>query len=78
MGEEGTTLFQIVVSTRAAVSRALGDDKHRRFLIVDSFEPHLLEKALKDHISSQEGHTWDEIVGRLRRNMYWEYEKQWS
>ncbi len=40
-GEEGTACFQVLVTTPAAVSRAKGDDKHRRFLVVDSFDPEL-------------------------------------
>jgi hypothetical protein len=77
-GQEGTTLFQVLVATPASVSRATGNDKHRRVLIVESFEPRALESALRDHVSSLTTHTWDEIVERLRCNMYWEYEKKWS
>jgi hypothetical protein len=77
-GQKGTTLFQVLVATPAAVSRAKGKDKHRRVLVVESFEPQALEAALRDHVSSVAAHTWDEIVERLRRNMYWEYEKRWS
>jgi hypothetical protein len=47
-------------------------------LVVESFEPQALETALRDHVSSCGAHTWDEIVERLRRNMYWEYEKERS
>jgi hypothetical protein len=77
-GQEGTTLFQVLVATPAAVSRAKGNDKHRRILVVDSFEPEALAAALKDHVSSLRADTWDEVVEQLRRNMYWEYEQRWS
>jgi hypothetical protein len=77
-GEEGTTLFQVLVATPAAVSRARGKDKDRRVLVVDSFEPVALAQGLKDYVASAGGHTWDEIVQRLRNCMYWEYEKRWS
>ena len=77
-GQEGSNLFQVLVATPAAVSRAKGNDKHRRVLIVESFEPQALETALRDYVASLAAHTWDEIVERLRCNMYWEYEKRWS
>jgi hypothetical protein len=77
-GREGTTLFQVLVATAAAVARAKGTDKHRRVLVVESFEPQTLAAALRDHVSSLVAHTWDEIVEQLRCNMYWEYEKRWS
>jgi len=77
-GQEGSNLFQVLVATPAAVSRAKGNDKHRRVLIVESFEPQAIETALRDHVASLAAHTWDEIVERLRCNMYWEYEKRWS
>jgi len=75
-GQEGTTLFQALIATPAAASRAKGDDRHRRVLIVDSFEPHALAAALRDHVSLITAHTWDDIVERLRRTMYWEYEER--
>jgi hypothetical protein len=77
-GEEGTTSFQVLVATPAAVSRAKGNDKHRRLLVVESFEPRVLETALRTHVSSLTAHTWDEIVKRLQCNMYWEYENTQS
>jgi hypothetical protein len=77
-GQEGSTLFQVLVTTPAAVARAKGNDKQRRFLVVESFEPELLAKSLREYVSSVACHTWDEIVERLRAHMYWEYEKRWS
>jgi hypothetical protein len=77
-GQEGSDLFQVLIATPAAISRAKGNDKHRRVLVVESFEPEALQTALKAHVSNLAGHTWDEIVEQLRRNMYWEYEKRWS
>jgi hypothetical protein len=77
-GQAGTTLFQVLAATPAAVSRAKGNDKQRRVLLVDSFEPDVLAAALKDYVSSIAAHTWNDIVEQLRRSMYCEYEKQWS
>jgi hypothetical protein len=77
-GQEGSDLFQVLVTTPAAVSRAKGHDKHRRFLVVESFEPELLARSLREYVSSATSPTWDRIVERLRVHMYWEYEKRWS
>src|SRR2546421_396308 len=77
-GDKGSTSFQVLVTTPAAVSRATGDSKHRRFLVVDFFEPDAVAKALQEHISAITGNTWDEIIEKLRRSMYWEYEDKWS
>jgi hypothetical protein len=77
-GREGTDLFQVLAATPAAVSRAKGDDKHRRILVVDSFEPADLARELREYVSSVTAHTWDEIVEQLRRTMYWEYERNYS
>jgi hypothetical protein len=76
-GEQGSTLFQVLLATPAAVSRAKGNDKHCRVLVVESFEPQALQTALRNHVANLSSHTWDEIVEQLRRNMYWEYEA-WS
>jgi Immunity protein 8 len=77
-GDVGTYSFQVLVATPAAVTRAKGGVAGRRFLVVDSFEPEALAAALRDYVSSQAAHTWDDIIAKLRRNMYWEYEKRWS
>lgn len=77
-GQAGTTLFQVLAATPAAVSRAKGNDKQRRVLLVDSFEPDVLAAALKDYVSSIAAHTWNDIVEQLRHSMYCENEKQWS
>ena len=77
-GQEGSYLFQVLVATPAAVTRARKDDGHRRVLVVDSFAPDDLAAALKEHVSSITAPTWDGIVEQLQRTMYWEYEKRWS
>ena len=73
-GQVGTTLFQALVATHTAVSRAREKYKNRRVLVVESFEPQMLEAELRKHVESCAAHTWDVIVERLRCNMYWEYE----
>jgi hypothetical protein len=77
-GQEGTDLFQVLVATPRAVTRARGDDKDRRLLVVESFEPANLARALTDYVASVKAVTWDGIVEQLRHEMYWEYEKRWS
>jgi Immunity protein 8 len=51
-GHEGTTLFQVLITTPPAAGRAKGNDKDRRILIVDSFEPDLLRAALTEYVAS--------------------------
>ena len=77
-GHEGVDLFQVLAVTSAAVSRAKGNDKQRRVLVVESFEPEALSAALRSHVSALVAPTWEDIVERLRCDMYWEYERQWS
>jgi hypothetical protein len=77
-GDKGSTAFQVLVTTPAAVTRAKGDSKHRRFLLVDSFEPDAVAKALREYVAGISAHTWDEIVEKLQRCMYWEYGDKWG
>jgi hypothetical protein len=77
-GEKGTTLFQVVVATPAAVQRAKQYNHRSRVLVVESFQPDQLEFALRQHVSAQAALTWEQIVERLRRHMYWEHEREWS
>jgi hypothetical protein len=74
-GEDGTETFQVLVSTPAAVSRAKGDRKRFRGIIVDEFKPDIIRKSLTDYVSSVVGISWSEVVEQLRRWMYWEYEE---
>ena len=77
-GDKGCDLFQVLVTTPAAVSRAKLDCKrhHKEFrcLLVETFEPDVIAKALRDHVSGLTALTWDGLVKQLRRSMYWEYE----
>jgi len=75
-GHEGTNSFSVLVATPAAVTRAKGDNKHYRILVVDWFEPEAIAAALNEHVSSIVAHTWDEILRQLQRTMYYEYEKR--
>jgi hypothetical protein len=73
-GDPGTELFQVLVATPAAVSRARGKSGRFRGIVVDSFEPEAVAAALHEHVSSVEGHSWRQMVEQLRRCMLWEYE----
>lgn len=73
-GQVETTLFQALVATHTALSRVKEKYNNRRVLVVESFEPQILETELRKHVESCAAHTWDGIVERLRCEMYWEYE----
>ena len=45
-GFEGTTLFQVLVATPAALASATGNDRSRRVLVVETFTPDLIEDCL--------------------------------
>ncbi|MFO0826309.1 MAG: Imm8 family immunity protein [Gemmataceae bacterium] len=73
-GALGTDLFQVCVSTPAAVGRACQAGKPFRGLVVDSFDPNLIQPLLTELVSSTVGNTWEEIVDQLNETMVWEYE----
>jgi hypothetical protein len=73
-GEAGAEIFQVLVATPAAVSRAKGDRKGFRGIIVGEFNPEIIEKALRDYVSNTTGSSWPEIVEQLRHSLVWEYE----
>jgi hypothetical protein len=73
-GDPGTDLFQVLVSTPAAASRARGDAKQFHGIIVESFEPTVIAQALREHVASVNGLSWQELVDQLRRKMHWESE----
>jgi len=73
-GGSGGDLFQVLVTTPAAVSRSRRGTCDFRVLVVDSFEPEVIARAIRDYVASVTGNTWDELVTQLQRVMYWEYE----
>jgi len=73
-GDPGSDLFQVLVATPAAISRAKGNSARFRGLVVDSFEPSIIAETLRDHIASLQAHTWDGMVDQLRCTMHWEFE----
>ena len=73
-GGTGADLFEVLVSTPAAASRARGPNRKFVGIIVESFEPRLILQTLHDHVSAVSGASWEDIVAQLRVTMRWEYE----
>jgi hypothetical protein len=77
-GDPGTEIFQVLVATPAAVSRAKVDRGEFRGIIVESFEAEIIANALREHVSAVTGGDWHAIVEKLRQCMLWEYEGMWG
>ena len=73
-GDPGTEIFQVLVATPAAVSRAKGNRGRFQGIIVESFEPEIIVNTLHEFVSSVTGNNWSEIVDQFRRAMFWENE----
>lgn len=76
-GFEGTTLFQVLISTPDAVARATGENPERRVLVVETFEPAEILRRIRTLLASAQGENWNEMVEQLQASMYWEHERQW-
>ncbi|MBY0521900.1 MAG: immunity 8 family protein [Gemmataceae bacterium] len=73
-GESGADMFEVLIATPAAVSRARPASGPFRGIIVESFEPDAIARKLKALVSSVTGKNWTDIVAQLRHSMRWEYE----
>jgi len=73
-GDPGADNFQVLIATPAAISRAKGESRTFRGLVVEMFEPAVIAQTLRDQISSLQALTWEDLVDQLRRTMLWEYE----
>jgi hypothetical protein len=73
-GDPGTNYFQVLVSTPAAAGRARDKDRYFRGILVDTFEPAVIEQTLRTYVESLHGVDWQDLVDQLRRVMLWEYE----
>jgi|SRR5215212_1574834 len=73
VGHHGSDLFQIVVATPAGLRERKKKEKFVG-LIVDRFEPSLVEQAIQNFVADCEANTWEETVNNLRSRMHWEYE----
>src|SRR4051794_11871637 len=72
-GDLGADLFQVVVATPTGIRQR---QEKGRFvgLVVDRFEPKLVETAIRDFVASCKALTWSGVVDSLRTRMRWEYE----
>ncbi len=72
-GDVGADLFQVAVATRMGVRQRRKKGKFIG-LVVDRFEPKLVEAAIGDFVASCKAPTWAGVVDLLRMRMRWEYE----
>jgi hypothetical protein len=72
-GDVGADLFQVVVATPTAIRQRR---EKGRFvgLVVDRFEPKLVETAIREFVASCKALTWSGVLDLLRTRMQWEYE----
>lgn len=64
---------QVCIATPRDISRI----RNRGFvpgIMVDKFDPAIVEKAIRDRIDSIRVQSWEQLVDRLREFMHWEYE----
>ena len=72
-GIEGTSNFQVCVSTARAVSRVKLAGSTAG-IIVDRFDAETVGTAIHERVNSIKAHAWHQIVDELRTFMLWEYE----
>ena len=71
-GASGADLFQVAVATY----RGLEARRHKsKFvgLVVDVFEPRVIEQAIEDFVAAAEASTWEAVVEQLQTTMRWEF-----
>jgi Immunity protein 8 len=76
-GEEGVDLFQLTVCSRTALAAQplpKGFAFQRHSLVVEAWDPRLVERALSDLCLRTEGQDWPDVAQRLARFLYWEFE----
>jgi hypothetical protein len=72
-GDPGADLFQVAVATPLGVKQRRTKDKFVG-LVIDRFEPLLVERAIREFVASTQALKWEGIVDLLRTKMRWEYE----
>jgi hypothetical protein len=68
----GADLFQVAIAT----SRGLKARRHKtKFvgLVVDEFDPRVIEQTIQEFVASIEAPTWEAIVEQLQTTMQWEF-----
>lgn len=76
-GEEGAELFQFTVcspSWLAAAPLPKGFAFQRHTLLLERWDPGLVERAITDLCRRTEGQSWDELAAKLSRFGLWEFE----
>lgn len=72
-GDPGADLFQVAVATPLGLKDRRTKGKFVG-LVVDRFEPSIVESAIRDFVAQSQALTWQGIVELLRVKMRWEYE----
>lgn len=73
-GEHAADIFQVLVSTPAAVARAQGTASRFRGLIVERFEPDAVQATLRHYVTTRaDTGSWTELARELASVMDWEY-----
>jgi hypothetical protein len=76
-GEDGAVLFQFEVcspSWLAQGSLPMGFAFQRHTLLLERWDPRLLERAVRDLCRRTDDEGWAEIAGKLSRYGLWEFE----
>jgi Immunity protein 8 len=73
VGGPGADLFQVAVATPLGLRERRTKGKFAG-LVVDRFEPRLVEQAIREFVAGSDALTWDGVVDLLRARMRWEYE----
>lgn len=76
-GEDGAELFQFEVcspSWLASQSLPKGFAFQRHTLLLERWDPQLVERAIRDLCLRTEGEGWAQIAGKLSRYGLWEFE----
>jgi hypothetical protein len=73
----GSDTFSFVVCTATSLARHVSRDQarwgHGR-LVVAAFDPKEIARSVESLCARSEGSDWPEIVGKLSRYMYWEFD----
>src|SRR6266851_4733572 len=72
-GETGVDLFQVAVATALGL-RDRGRKGKFVGLVVDRFEPRIVEDAIREFVAISKAPTWQGVVDLLRARMRWEYD----
>lgn len=68
----GADTFQVAVATLAGRRERQGKCRFVG-LLVERFDPHLVEQAIREFVADSEALTWEGVVQQLQVRMRWEY-----